>query len=381
MDSTDSSKNKEFEFLKRKFSDYYASLEPEKIAPGDCAAREFGAGWEKKIDWRHLALASASELKSFLVREAPLYCSYSAAHYEFPSAQPMERKNATAWDLIFDIDAPTVKIEHAHDELFCVKCFEAVREDTRRLIDDFLIADLGFSEKNVAVNFSGSKGMHVHVTSEEALKLSQDARKQIAAYVKGPNGVAALLTQYEEKAPLRGPGKTASGWKGKAYRAARDFLERASTEDLMDYSLRRDRAQRIVDEKKIALERLASGQWDAIAGLEKVWPSLISGLVARQRVEIDEPVTTDAARLIRLPDSLHGGSSLRAKKIDLKKLSEFDPLKQAVAFKSDKTVKLKTSKAFEFEFDDETRCVEAGESEVALGPALFLLCKGKATLA
>ncbi|MFH0973985.1 MAG: hypothetical protein V1817_04340 [Candidatus Micrarchaeota archaeon] len=33
------------------------------------------------------------------------------------------------------------------------------------------------------------------------------------------------------------------------------------------------------------------------------------------------------------------------------------------------------------EFDDETRVVEEGESEVAEGVALFLLCKGKAVLA
>ncbi len=373
--------SKTTEFIKRKFSEHYASVAPEAIAPGDCVAREFGAGWDKKIDWRHLAFSGAGELKSFLVREAPLYVSYSAAHYEAPAAQPMERKNATAWDLIFDIDAPTVKPSHEHNDLFCEKCFEAVRGDTQRLIDDFLVADLGFPEKNVAVNFSGSKGMHVHVSSGEALRLTQDGRKQIAAYVKGPNGAAALLTQYDEKAPLRGPSETARGWKRRAYHAARDFLERASVEDLADYSLRRDRAQRIVSERSVALDRLAEGAWDAIAGLEKVWPALIGGFIARSRVEIDEPVTTDAARLIRLPESLHGGSSLKAKRIDLKKLAEFDPLRDAVAFKSDEKVRIKTQLELEFEFDDETRVVDAGESEVALGPALFLLCKGKAALA
>jgi hypothetical protein len=82
-----------------------------------------------------------------------------------------------------------------------------------------------------------------------------------------------------------------------------------------------------------------------------------------------------------LPDSLHGGSSLKAKKIDLKKLGEFEPLKDAVAFKSDETVKIKTAAELEFEFDDETRVAPAGESDAALGPALFLLCKGKAALA
>ncbi len=372
--------NKNFEFLKQKFHEHYSSVSPEGIAPSDCASREFGAGWDKKIDWRHLALASAFELKSFLVREAPLYVSYSAAHYEAPAAQPMERKNAKAWDLIFDIDAPTLKVEHQHNELFCAKCFEAVRSDTQRLID-FLVGDFGFNEKEIAVNFSGSKGMHVHVTSEEALRLTQDARKQIAAYIKGPKDAAALLMQYDEKAPLRGPNATTSGWKRRAFNAAKEFLEKATVEDLMDYGLRRDRAQRIVAERSVALARLAEGVWDAVAGLEKAWPTLVGGVIARSRVEIDEPVTTDAARLIRLPESLHGGSSLRAARIDLKRLGEFDPLKQAVAFKSGKMIKIKTQRPLEFDFDDETRCVEEGESEIHEGVALFLLCKGKAELA
>ncbi|MEM0475326.1 MAG: DNA primase catalytic subunit PriS [Candidatus Norongarragalinales archaeon] len=369
------------EFVKQKFREYYASIAPEAIAPSDCAAREFGAGWIKKIDWRHLAFANAFELKSFLMREAPLFVSYSAAHYEMPAAQPMERKNARAWDLIFDIDAPTLRAEHEHDELFCEKCFDAVQSDAQRLIDEFLIADFGFSEKEVSVNFSGSKGLHIHVASEEALRLSQDARKQIAAFVKGPRDASALLVQYDERAPLRGPSETAKGWKGRAYRAAREFLEKASVEDLRDYGLRKDRAQRIVAERETALSRLAEGYWNPVAGLEKIWPSFIGGVIARSRVEIDEPVTTDAARLIRLPESLHGGSSLRAAKISLKKLAEFEPLRDAVAFRGDEKVRIKTNKKSEFEFAGEQVEVREGESEVALGPALFLLCKDEASLA
>jgi len=46
---------------------------------------------------------------------------------------------------------------------------------------------------------------------------------------------------------------------------------------------------------------------------------------------IDEPVTTDINRLIRLPGSLHGGTGLVVMPIDRGDLDAFDPLADAVA--------------------------------------------------
>ncbi len=46
------------------------------------------------------------------------------------------------------------------------------------------------------------------------------------------------------------------------------------------------------------------------------------------KADVDEQVTIDVSRLIRLPGSVHGGSMLVAKKVD--NLEQFDPLNDAV---------------------------------------------------
>jgi len=46
--------------------------------------------------------------------------------------------------------------------------------------------------------------------------------------------------------------------------------------------------------------------------------------------EVDEPVTADIKRLIRLPGSVHGKSGLRVTPITRQELTDFDPLQMAV---------------------------------------------------
>jgi DNA primase small subunit len=47
--------------------------------------------------------------------------------------------------------------------------------------------------------------------------------------------------------------------------------------------------------------------------------------------DTDKMVTIDTSRLIRLPDTIHGGSGLVAKKVS--DLDAFDPLTDAIAFR------------------------------------------------
>ncbi len=50
----------------------------------------------------------------------------------------------------------------------------------------------------------------------------------------------------------------------------------------------------------------------------------------RFTAEIDEPVTSDIKRLIRLPLSLHGKTGLKVTPMDREELTGFDPLRDAV---------------------------------------------------
>src|SRR3989338_1665701 len=115
-----------FSCERRLLSEYFRNHYARNLrAPPSLEQREFGFGFDKKIDFRHKAFASARDFGSFVEREAPLYMSFSAAYYRFPDAQPMEKKEFLGADLAFDLDA---HYDHeGHNNLQCRHCFEKVK--------------------------------------------------------------------------------------------------------------------------------------------------------------------------------------------------------------------------------------------------------------
>lgn len=89
--------------------------------------------------------------------------------------------------------------------------------------------------------------------------------------------------------------------------------------------------------------------------------------------EVDEPVTADIKRLIRLPGSVHGKSGLRVTPITRAELTDFDPLQMAVpeAY-SDDPVKITMRKPAELDMKGEHFSLK-GETEVPEFAAVFLI--------
>ncbi len=213
-------------FARQKFREHYAGEGKTFVPPPSVGAREFGVGWEKKIDFRHKSFSGENELKDFLAREAPFYVSYSVARYSFPSARPMEKKNFLGADLVFDLDKPKQAPEHEHAEILCPTCLEKTREDAVLFLEDFLLDDFGFDEKEVQINFSGSKGYHFHVRSGAVQKLSSNGRKELCDYAAAL-GVSAEFDKgvFEKNSfgkrkddfSLEGPASDSRGWKKKVY--------------------------------------------------------------------------------------------------------------------------------------------------------------------
>lgn len=110
-------------FLKRKFQQYYqAHLVKE---PPSIEKREFGFGvFGKKISERHFAFKNYGNFNDFLRNEVPFFASYSAAHYEFPEATPMQSKNFLGSDLVWEFDADDFKTPCAENHTLwkCPKC-------------------------------------------------------------------------------------------------------------------------------------------------------------------------------------------------------------------------------------------------------------------
>jgi DNA primase small subunit len=92
---------------------------------------------------------------------------------------------------------------------------------------------------------------------------------------------------------------------------------------------------------------------------------------------VDEPVTADIKRLIRVPGSLHGGSGMLVKKLALSELEGFDPLNDAVVF-GERSVKITASKPFSVQLKGKDLRIEEGIQEVPEYAAVYLICRGVA---
>ncbi|NIM46368.1 MAG: hypothetical protein GTO54_12245 [Nitrososphaeria archaeon] len=310
--------------------------------------REFGCNrFEEETLIRHLAFENQNELAEFLVKTVPKDFYHSAAYYLFPERE-MYEKEWLAADLIFDIDADHLHEKDLRPSVFylceecgeisgeggnpCGRCggilkevswigereLEVARKETVRLVR-ILREELGFSEEEIDVYFSGGRGFHVYVISEESKKLTSEERVEITDYIR----LTGYDLRYEDE--RRRTAQRISAILGEE--------EERFLDELME------------DETKIFLTStrgLESGKsMDLRASLNhlkteippRIWDKMERYVVRREMVEIDPVVTTDTHRLIRSSMSLHGKTGLVKKPID--DLDAFDPLTDAVALTED----------------------------------------------
>ena len=97
---------------------------------------------------------------------------------------------------------------------------------------------------------------------------------------------------------------------------------------------------------------------------------------------IDANVTADTTKLIRMPDSLHGGSGFAALGMEVGGLSSFEPMRSAPVFREGE-LKVKVSEPIpalnirDYSFGP----MEAGRIiELPMPAAVYLLCKKAAVL-
>ena len=400
---------REQDYLSKCFSQYYAKWQP---PISSVESREFGFGnWQTKIAFRHLSFPNASALCARLLRDAPPYVSYSAAYYEFPDARPMPSKNWKGADLIFDLDAPM----HSCGKFTCQQCFDAIKNETIKLIEDFLVPDFGLSKKEMIVNFSGSRGYHVHVRSESVRGLRREERKEIIEYINASSvSVKALLHDDSAfishegrrvKVPkFYGPLSTDGGWRGKV---ARRFVQLLKEKRLQELGIGRKKAQELY-ERQAEAERIlctrvkrmdgsACADWTKL-GLEKGYGKMFEALVENTKVAIstdtDSNVTFDTSKLLRLPDSIHGGSGFAARLANdaghtlfgaaTPALEKFEPHVHAPVF-SDEALKVKIVEPVpSLPLRDGGMSQAHAKEEILEVPqylGIYLMCKGAALLA
>ena len=329
--------------LSKLLSDFYRKSNA--YFPDRIEEREFGVGdLVRKIAFRHMQFKSNDEFRKYMIANAPPYVSCSSAYYHFPAGRPMSAKGWIGSELIFDLDANDMHLDcqkiHGGSWV-CDNCLERVKEETFKLIEDFLMPDFGFSDNELAVNFSGNRGYHVHVKSEVVMKLDTDARKEVSDYIAG-HGIDFEQIFKEETVrgskirKLVGPRPEEKGWRGKVARKFISIMNNGK-ESLEQMGIDKSIARKLYEKRALVEMGIRNGNWDMVYIKNKAdfWKSVIEKQAVAQSDRIDKNVTNDTGHMIRLAGSIHGGSGLIARKMAMyKNMERFDPMKDAIAFRN-----------------------------------------------
>ncbi len=357
-------------FLERQFRRYYTEHASEVKPPRALSQREFGFTIPDKSGMiRHLGFKTNNDLHTFLRENAPTNSYYSSALYREPEASEMPLKGWLGADLAFDIDADHIDTpcKAQHDTWLCIdckttgtgpapekctkcgshkleeetwlcdECLGTAKNEATRLIHEFLGNELGIPTSDMELRFSGHRGYHVLVANEHALRLEQDARREITDYMRGVGVVPEGAGLKKPRVQWEGPTVKDPGWQGRVAKGVVKLL-REHENDLGT----------VIPLGKTDLNFLISHRQEILAGTEKESPDwewlaqltkngrtlLVEAAATHERSQIDPLVTQDVHRLMRLPGSLHAKTGFVVKPLVVSELESFDPWRDAVAFKN-----------------------------------------------
>lgn len=390
----------ELAFAARQFADYYARHNIWKVPA--FSSREFGfMFFDRGYVHRHIGFRESQDLARYMAERAPSHAYYSTAYYEKPWARTMVEKEWKGADLIFDLDADHVK---GSERLPYEQMLQRVREQMIKLYDEFISADLGFGQDDTEIVFSGGRGYHVHIYAESVRKLGSHERREIVDYITaGELDLGTLLPTVAVEETKGGrvlkstrlPGVSEGGWYSKTRKALVRFLdelERMKKEQAVDLlislGLKKTQASRVYSLlfEQGRKERMLAGNvldlfTDKDVDLKNLLDALRAKTVEWMGGQTDEPVTSDIHRLIRLPGSLHGKTSLKVVSLTRDELRSFDPLKDAAADFPDASVTVSSDKAFVSEpLGGERVTIREGLNDIPLRTALFLILRRQVLL-
>ncbi|RLI92372.1 MAG: hypothetical protein DRO65_00010 [Candidatus Altiarchaeales archaeon] len=361
------------------FKRYYRK-NPDIVVPNNIKQREFGFILFINDEMiRHTAFPSREELVKYLKEKVPRHAYYSTAYYVDPSAPDMASKGWLGADLVFDIDVDHIPTDCKADHDFylcqdcggisisgeqcsvcgssrikkvtwvCEKCLDVAREHALRLID-ILISDFGFSSNEIEIVFSGHRGYHIHVQNKDILELGQDGRREILDYVRGEGIDFRFLPGFN--IPRKGSKSISAsidsrGWPGRIMRSLYNIilnLNENNFHEILSREIERDDLEYILENRSFFLEELENpdkGYVNLLKLRRKTLLALLESAVDFSKVIVDEKVTIDTKRLIRLPGSLHGKTGMAVRKILLSDLENKSPVDYAIVFAENEYFKIK----------------------------------------
>jgi DNA primase small subunit len=373
-------------YLAGRFGDYYRQAVID--LPPEASAREWGyipfsRGSTRMV--RHRSILDIGDLRRFLAETAPQHVYFSAARYREPGADEMGQKGWEGADLIFDIDA-----DHLPGIDPAVTSPTAMLAAAKEAVQNLLIfIDDAFGFEQTQVVFSGGRGYHVHVRDASVQALDSTARREVVDYVRAVGISVDELTQTRSnqgttQRVLRHRG----GWGAALHGRLQQFAARLREMDRPEAIARLEeidqigstRAERVYEQVLQNPDAIAAGNLEAGGpGMRIVADHLLGDLRRATIAPVDEPVTTDVRRLIRLPGSLHGGTGLRVVPLARRDISSFDPFVDAVddGFVG-RTVTVALTDEVAGRFMGDTFTLAPGEHRIDEALGIYLMAQGAA---
>src|SRR4030067_16676 len=394
-------------FIMKIFSKHYRQTA--LAMPDRFSKREFGfMFFDRQGMVRHTAFPSRASLKKYLIEQTPAHVYYSCAYYEKPDAQTMPEKKWLGADLIFDLDADHV--EGAQNMPY-EKMLERGKEEGTRLVDEFLLRDLGVPENELKIAFSGGRGYHVHINSPKVLRLTSHERREIVDFVTGtdldidwvfppnPYEIARFKDRVDSDKKRTMPSLDDGGWRRRIRKGINTLLDEIESMEPADAHAKL--AWLFKESKREIGKKTVEGLYTDLFGgrsgtrgvdrmraentfevfSEKRHSDAFLDLVdkrvrGRMKGETDEPVTSDIKRLIRLPTSLHGKTGFEVIPLTRQDLTGFDPFEDAVSEAlGEEEVIAQCDKPCDVSMKGSKLSLDSGSNSVPEFAAVYLLCR------
>ena len=384
-------------FLLKMFRRYYK--ENEMPMPSRFGRREFGFMYfDRDFMQRHMSFSNPTEMRRFMIAQVPKHSYYSTAYYRRPNAPTMEEKGWMGADLIFDLDAD--HLEGAEDMSYS-QMMDQIKKEMINLLDSFLYNDLGFDEKDVGIYFSGGRGYHAHIELNDVTGLGSHERREIVDFVTS-NGLdidrvfrqenvvrSVVNVKGQERNNISTfrtiPPEDSGGWWLRMRNGLKDVVNDVCDQDTKDlkrtYPSIKSMSPKTIESYRDDLIKSRDVIFvnNRMATLKKGTQDMLIKIMKedvayRLSGEVDEPVTADIKRLIRLPGSLHGKTGLKVMPITRDELNGFDPLLDALpeSYTSD-PITVNVKRKTDIRINGERFDLDIGVTDIPEYAAVFLV--------
>ena len=374
-------------FIKQRFTEYYKDnpvIVPNSVEQREFAYIFFDRGYPDDIRMRrHMGFGSGDELHAYMRNLVPAHAYYGVAYYEHPDAPIMAGKGWTGADLIFDLDA-----DHVMRGSYAAM-LARIKEELISLLD-VMRGELGISidDRSADIVFSGGRGYHLHIKDLAFRGWTSRERRELVDYICGI-GISPT-------AMLRQDGRR-RGWPQRYQDLLNGYLthlsemeEKEAVHELMSLKgIGKITASRFLSETPFLQETLAHDP-SLVLVRDQTISSVIHALMEKDTpfyrqireagIQVDEPVTIDTRRLIRLPGSLHAKSGFRVTPLTSREIEDFDPLIDAVCFSDDRDIIIDVSAEYDISLLDTSYHLDTGVHRVPEAVAVFMCCRGMAEI-